>query len=739
MITRLLLIIAFFLMTGLVAAQDKKASASLTAAIYEEEVTGNLEKAAELYQAILKNYPDDRPVAAKALYHLGLVNEKAGRQKARDYFMRLINTYPDQTEMVTLAKARLKALDSSTSTADVPFSSEKTEADSQLTMRKLDYTQLNSPYAEISPDGKKIAYYIDTKPNPGIGILDLESGTAKMLAERGGGGLASKVWSPESDKIAYRLNGNELYIHDIDGANSKLFYKSPEYKLYPTDWSADGERILCFFEAEDLTMQIGTIANDGEVKFLVSGSQSEFSSKPKFSPDGRYIACSMKDEKGNSDIFILTSDGSQKERVTAYQGRDENPVWSPDGKYLIFISDRNRSADLWGIQINQGKAAGVPFIIKKDIGWRTLIQDLTSDGKLFLFMLSGNEPGNLFTIPVNQATGNLISPIVPISIYPTDHSFPRYSPDGKMIAFLSRRGQVGYPKLFVMDEKGDERELPLQGHYVVNIAWHPDNKSLYFAGWDKTLKPGIYEVLLETGEIKPVYQNDNFDFKMNKGILVNINLLPGAGEMMFFKFQGNNNVEVNTLRPGTQMPDVALPVVKMSMWGLPSPSGENICYPLGDSLMVISVLNGSTKYVGSSTVNLEATWSPNGESLMFREGSELIIFSLKENSTRTLYQAPAGNTIGGMEMYANSWSPNGNYFVFTERDSSVSVTSPQKIIIINTGDGSVSTLGEAPAGYRLSELRWSPDGSRVLATGKSTGSTGAPGYEYWVLENFLPK
>jgi Tol biopolymer transport system component len=616
---------------------------------------------------------------------------------------------------------------------------EKTQPNNQLTLKKLDYPQLSYPYAEISPDGKKIAYHINTKPNHGIGILDLESGAAKMLVENAEGGQLSKVWSPQSNKIAYRLNGNELHIYDIDGANTQMFYKSPDYNLYPTDWSRDGKKILCFFEAEDFFMRIGTVATDGQVRVLASGNLEEFSSEPKFSPDGRYIACAMKDEKGNSDIFILTSDGSQKERVASYPGHDENPVWSPDGKYLLFISDRNRSADLWGIQVNNGKAVGAPFMVKRDLGWQTMIQDLTTNGKLFLFIMGGDEPGNMFTIPVDQVSGNLKGHIAPISVYPTDHSFPRYSPDGKMIAFLSRRGHVGYPKLFVMDEKGVEREIALQSHYAVNIAWHPDNKSLFFAGWNKTLIPGIYEVLFETGEIKPVYQNDNFDFKMNKGILVNINLLPGAGEMMFFKFQGNDNVEVITLSPGTQQPKVVLPVVKMPMWGLPSTSGENICYPLGDSLMVISVLNGSTKYVGSSTLNLEATWSPNGESLMFREGSGLRIFSLKENSTRTLYQAPRGKTIGGMEMYANSWSPNGNCFVFTERDTSVSATSLQKIIIINTGDGSVSTLGEAPAGYRLSELRWSPDGSRVLATGNGTSGTSAPKYEYWLLENFLPK
>jgi Tol biopolymer transport system component len=616
---------------------------------------------------------------------------------------------------------------------------EMSEADDQFTMRKLDYAQLSYPYAEISPDGKKIAYYIAGQTKQGIGVLDLKSGATKVLVESGAGGQASKVWSPQSNKIAYRLNGNELHICDIDAANTQLFYKSPEYKLYPTDWSKDGKKILCFFEAQDMTMRIGTIASDGQVRFLASGNQTEFSSEPKFSPDGRYIVCSMKDEKGNSDIFILSSDGSQKERVASYPGRDENPVWSPDGKYLLFISDRNRSADLWGIEVNNGKAVGAPFIIKRDLGWHTMIQDLTTKGKLFLFMMGGDEPGNMFTIPVDQVSRNLKGPIAPISVYPTDHSFPRYSPDGKMIAFLSRRGQVGYPKLFVMDEKGVEREIALQSHYAVNIAWHQDNKSLFFAGWDKNLIPGIYEVLLETGEIKSIYINNNFDFKMNKGILVNINLLPDTGEIMFFNFLGNDSVEVITLKPGTQQPEVVLPLVKMPFWGLPSPDGENICYRLGDSLMVVTVSDGGTRHIGSSTLNLEATWSPDGESLMFREGSGLRIFSLKENSTRTLYQAPGGKTIGGMEMYANSWSPDRNYFVFTERDTSESATSTQKIILISPVDGSFNVLGEAPEDYRMSELRWSPDGSRVIATGNSTSTKRTQPYEYWLLENFLPK
>ena len=615
---------------------------------------------------------------------------------------------------------------------------EKIEESTQLTMRKLDYAQLSYPYAEISPDGKKIAYYIAGQTKQGIGILDLVSGTSKVLIESGAGGQASKVWSPQNNKIAYRLNNKEIHICDIDGAKTQLFYKSPEYKLYPTDWSRDGKKILCFLEAEDRTMRIGTIAADGQVKVLASGNQTEFVSEPKFSPDGNYVAFSRKDEKGNSDIYLLSSDGNQQKIIASHPGRDEYPVWSPDGKYLVFLSDRNRSADLWGIRIDQGKAAGVPFIIKRDIGWRNMIQDLTADGKLFIFTMGGDEPGNLFTIPVDQVKGSFSGSVTPVSVYPTDHSFPRQSPDGRMIAYMSRRGQIGWPQLFVMDEKKVERELPLQGHFATNVAWHPDNRSLFFSGWDKTYKSGVFEISLDNDAIRPVY-SDTVDMKTGKGALVNINLIQGAGKIMFFKLLGGGDVEVITCKPDGQDLKAVLHGVKMPMWGSPSPDGNNICYRLGDSLMVISVSDGTTRHIGSSTINLEATWAPDGESLLFREGRELKMYSPEENINHTIYQAPEGKAIGGMEAYATAWSPDGKHIVITEGDAPASSVSPQKVIMIDADNGSQGMFVEVPAGYRLSELRWSPDGSRVLATGKSTGSTGAPRYEYWVMENFLPK
>jgi len=115
--TWFILVFAFLFLTGSVYTQDNKAALLLSSAIYEEEVSGNLDKAIDLYLTVLRQYPNDRPEAAKSLYHIGLIKEKMGKLEADQYFSQLINNYPDQKELVALAKERLAKQDNRTSSS----------------------------------------------------------------------------------------------------------------------------------------------------------------------------------------------------------------------------------------------------------------------------------------------------------------------------------------------------------------------------------------------------------------------------------------------------------------------------------------------------------------------------------------------------------------------------------------------------------------------------------------------
>jgi len=82
---------------------------------------------------------------------------------------------------------------------------------------------------------------------------------------------------------------------------------------------------------------------------------------PQFSPDGKRIAFrvtefDMEKGKSDSDIYIMNADGSEIRRLTWREGADYHPRWSPDGKWLMFVSTRENGAQAWRLPIDGGEA-----------------------------------------------------------------------------------------------------------------------------------------------------------------------------------------------------------------------------------------------------------------------------------------------------------------------------------------------------------------------------------------------
>ncbi|NOY60694.1 MAG: S9 family peptidase [Calditrichaeota bacterium] len=82
---------------------------------------------------------------------------------------------------------------------------------------------------------------------------------------------------------------------------------------------------------------------------------------PHFSPDGKKIAFtvtqySLKKGKSNSDIYIINADGSGLRQMTQSDAADSHPRWSPDGKFLLFVSERKNGSQLWLLPANGGEA-----------------------------------------------------------------------------------------------------------------------------------------------------------------------------------------------------------------------------------------------------------------------------------------------------------------------------------------------------------------------------------------------
>jgi len=392
--TRLILIIALVLLTGFLSAQDNKASVSLAAAIYEEEVTGNLDKAVELYLDILKKYPDDRPVAAKTLYHLGLVNEKMGKQKANEYFTRLVNTYPDQTEVVALAKARLEALGGSAGAL----------GSSTLTVRRV---WAGDVTGKVSPDGRFVSY-TDWETGD-VAIHDLATGQNRRLTDSKNPDaiIEYSVPSPDSKSIAYYYwsdnDSCDLRVVALDDSKPRILMTAGNkvHHYIPLAWSPDSKYLLAEFVRTDgnSDMMLVTVA-DGSVKLLKEKGKG-LPSDGAFSRDGQYIAWSTREgislfelQTGNESLLI--------------PDRSNHSVlgWAPDGKYILFSSERSGSADAWLISVDDGKAKGEPMFVKKDWGFEPM--GFTHSGAFYYSV--NNNVWDVRIVEIASAIGNVVSP-----------------------------------------------------------------------------------------------------------------------------------------------------------------------------------------------------------------------------------------------------------------------------------------------------------------------------------------
>ena len=668
--THLFLIIAFLLMTGSVSAQDNKASASLTAAIYEEEVTGNLDKAVELYLDILKKYPNDRPVAAKALYHLGLVNEKMGRQKANEYFTRLVNSYPDQTELVALAKTKLASLKGATVGS----------GSSTLAVRRVwsgaDVT------GKVSPDGRFVSC-TDWETGD-IAFHDLITGQNRRLTDGSNPDaiIEYSVPSPDSKSIAYYWSNNDSYdvrVVGLDGSKPKVLKTSGKeiHHFVPIAWSPDSKYLLSEFVKTDgnSDMMLLTVA-DGSAKLLKEKGKG-LPSDGDFSPDGRYIAWSTRE---GISLFELQT-GIESLLI---QDQTNHSVlgWAPDGKYVMFSSEKYGSPDAWLIAVDNGKAKGEPMFIKKN--WGFLPMGLSRSGDFFYAV--NNNVWGVKIAGLDPSSGKVVTPLQSAFKNGNMRS-PDWSPDGHFLAGVDANEPSQAVIIHSMDT-GEERELKV-GAWIIGMGqlrWMPDGKAIVVPASQAGKGENLIRIDVQTGHV------------------TSLMTLPALGGWAHFSFSRDGNIIYYTRPDSINM---------------------NEFTPVSHDLR-----SGKETISTGELGNI----SPDGQ-------NRLTSKSLDGYKTQTLYITPVGGgeareIVKASRIWA-SWSPDSRNIVFlkaiNEDDQVPYEDTKWQLWRIAADGGEPESLGLTFTGRFIGSLKIHPDGRYVVIDDARVN------LEVWVMENFLPK
>jgi len=295
-------VFALMLFVASSACAQQSAGVLLQSGLYKEDVNGDLEAAIAIYERVLKEFPKDRPVAAKALLHIGSCYEKLGKQEAQKAYQRLIKEFADQPEPVAQARARLAALQTDPS---------------GMTIRRVWSTPDAYPVGVVSADGR---YFTVLERETGaLAIRDLTTGESRRLTHKqtppGVGSVRNAHISPDGRQVAYSWRSQdgplELRLVGTDGSEPRVLLSDEELAVIDVDdWSPDAKTLLTLFDKKDGTTQIATVSVvDGSVRVLKSLNWGD-PRTARFSPDGRYIAHDFQPDQDSSqeDIFLLASD-----------------------------------------------------------------------------------------------------------------------------------------------------------------------------------------------------------------------------------------------------------------------------------------------------------------------------------------------------------------------------------------------------------------------------------------------
>ena len=195
-----------------------------------------------------------------------------------------------------------------------------------MTERKVFSSRGTNIAGDFFPQGDKIILSSSREGNPDLYTVDLKSGSTAKLTSTYGIEVSPSL-SPDGDSIAFvsdRGGSPQIYVMRKDGSGGKRITFEGTYNTSP-NWSPKGDKIV--FSSRRGKNQICIVNPDGTglMQLTTQGNNED----PSFSPDGRYITFSS-DRDGVKGIYIMRANGESEKRITPRSIRAFSPRWSPN-------------------------------------------------------------------------------------------------------------------------------------------------------------------------------------------------------------------------------------------------------------------------------------------------------------------------------------------------------------------------------------------------------------------------
>jgi len=283
------------------------------------------------------------------------------------------------------------------------------------------------------------------------------------------------------------------------------------------------------------------IDGTGQTRLTVDPASDEWGAA--VSPDGTRMAYRRANpNSGVSDLYVAKIDGSNSTRITHSGRHDTQPAWSPDGKYIVYVSAPAGTSGDYSLDVVSA-AGGTARVLTT--GGATLDGPAWSpSGDIIAFGSRKDEHNWIALIPAGGGPTK----------WPTagvDGSWPSWSPDGRSIAYVLDYGS-GTSSIYTMDAAGvaARRISPLSDGNDLYPAWSPDGAFIAFTSTDRDV-PQVFVMRADGSRVADATRNPGLDAEKPSWTRSGALIFSGAGNQRTHESQsqgfGLSSVLLQTL------------------------------------------------------------------------------------------------------------------------------------------------------------------------------------------------
>jgi Tol biopolymer transport system component len=504
------------------------------------------------------------------------------------------------------------------------------------TFRQLTFTDGVELFPTLSPDGKSFAYVSAEAGNRDIYVQRVDGRTAINVTADSPADDSEPAFSPDGSQIAFRSerDGGGIFVMGVTGESVR---RLTDFGHNPS-WSSKGDRIVIATEGielrPDIRLKVSELwivdARTGAKKPLVQEHQGgDFGRgsdavQPSWSPHGHRIAFWGRSDPQLAtklDLWTIDPDAPQPKatvvRVTSDPALHWNPVWSPDGRYLYFGSNRDGTLNLWRVAMDEetGKAVAAPEAVPLPASFSGHFS-FSQHGEMAFTTVTRSY--RLLALPFDANRGTSGPPRTLFGGSQEILTF-EVSPDEKSIAFTTGGVQED---VFVAKIDGTKiRQLTNDAAKDRGVTWSPDGTTLYFY----SNREGLYQIWSIRADGSGLTRvTDPAELKRS-GAGANVYKAGVSPDGHTLVAQTDSeNVLIHLDRPPSQRLEAFDQHFASPAW---SPDGSRIVGVLDDG-SVGAYSPGSRHFEKLFARGVAPQWLPDGKRLIFFDDRNVGIFDL---------------------------------------------------------------------------------------------------------------